>query len=675
MKYKESLFLNKWVNQTIDILLHTFKVKPSKKKVEKYLWNIIKKNLVLRKTNIINNYVGSLLESNLLEVVDMINTHHLIMGGGGCLYLPHKENTNILVDFIIDKMEARKKAKKERSLYKKGSFEWLMCDIRQNNIKLVINALYGILGYSRSILFNLFIAESVTTGGRHIITTAINTFETFLADSVGFVCPGELYTFLYNVRKEFKEKDYKEKIDLANFTIPSVDDVSKRLSSSCKFELSDSLKEYLECFVKGLSPKQRLVFYYKNNLNEFNQQPLIQSMYRYIVSNNGPLLFSDMNLLKDDAIRSMVNELKEYYNIFVIYNYPSYDRLRKGMYLDKYTSLYTDTDSVFVSVNRQVKYVESLFNSDPSQYPLDKNTLTFTSANLTFIFINDVIDKALKKFCYSTNVPYDFAQMMGMKNEFFFSRIVFLMAKKRYLALAMLQEGTLLNNGKGLAEIKGVDFIKATTKPSLKEYYIDIVMKDILTPEEIKPHIIFQKMIRLRKNIEQSIRSGDRIYFKQLSVKTADIYKNPYSTQGVVATMLWNVLCPQYTINLPADIDILPIKDITYPKPKNGKASLKTPLDNKTILDYSIKYPNEYDRLYKEIYTNEDAMIRHMGLKSIAIPRNEDVVIPDCVYELVDFDKIIDDSVRLFLPVMVSLGMTMLPVSASRVDMTNLVHV
>ena len=83
------------------------------------------------------------------------------------------------------------------------------------------------------------------------------------------------------------------------------------------------------------------------------------------------------------------------------------------------------------------------------------NDLTFTSVNLMLIFINIAVDRYLKTLCYSTNIEPEYAEKLGMKNEFYLKRILFVEKKKRYISLSVLQEGQLLGGGKGKPEIKG----------------------------------------------------------------------------------------------------------------------------------------------------------------------------------------------------------------------------
>ena len=72
-----------------------------------------------------------------MSLIDLIEDNHLIIAGGGALFYPHSAKKNLLVDFILWIMEQRAYWKKERKKYKKGTAEYIHCDIMQNLFKLI----------------------------------------------------------------------------------------------------------------------------------------------------------------------------------------------------------------------------------------------------------------------------------------------------------------------------------------------------------------------------------------------------------------------------------------------------------------------------------------------------------------------------------------------------------
>lgn len=664
---------DKWKCEMRKLLKMKYGNKYTKTEIDSKLDIIIDKNLKNPNVSVFNNYSNTSVRTNLLDLTDSIEQNQLIITGGGCLFMPHGTKPNILIDFILEIMKRRKDAKKMRKNFDKGSDGWLKWDIAQLLNKLVINSLYGCMGYPGFLLYNVFTAEAITAQGRHIITTAINMVEGFLGAAFFFVDENELNHYLYTVHEEYKRYG---NLDVSSFGVTDYLPLAyDKLIDKSKFTMNEKQKNRLLEMLSNKPQGELALLYYKNNLLEFSKLDVIKSKFKYIIENNGLLSFCEMELLKDDEMRKVTKEIWDLYEVFVLYNYPVNDRIRKAMYLPKTKALYTDTDSVFVSVSHLVEYVknEVLHGNNPMA---SNNDLTFTSVNLMLIFINIAIDRALKTLCSSTNIEPEWAVKLGMKNEFYLKRILFVEKKKRYISLSVLQEGQLLGGGKGKPEIKGFEFIKSNTKPYLRDFYTKMATEEILESENINPNRIFRKMAQLKSDIEYGMSHGDSKFYKQSKVKTPENYKNPFSTQGITAVMLWNAICPNNQIELPADVNIVPIKSLKMDKPKRESPTEvihDDPFKNKNIAELEHKYPEVYQRIYNQIYSNTNPLIRYMSISSIALPKNTDINIPQYVFDLINYDEIVTTSIQLFLPVMESLGIHSIPTTANTSHMTNII--
>ena len=497
--------------------------------------------------------------------------------------------------------------------------------------------------------------------------------EGFLGAAFFFVDENELNHYLYTVHEEYKRYG---NLDVSSFGVTDYLPLAyDKLIDKSKFTMNEKQKNRLLEMLSNKPQGELALLYYKNNLLEFSKLDVIKSKFKYIIENNGLLSFCEMDLLKDDEMRKVTKEIWDLYEVFVLYNYPVNDRIRKAMYLPKTKALYTDTDSVFVSVSHLVEYVknEVLHGNNPMA---SDNDLTFTSVNLMLIFINIAIDRALKTLCSSTNIEPEWAVKLGMKNEFYLKRILFVEKKKRYISLSVLQEGQLLGGGNGKPEIKGFEFIKSNTKPYLRDFYTKMATEEILESENINPNRIFRKMAQLKSDIEYGMSHGDSKFYKQSKVKTPENYKNPFSTQGITAVMLWNAICPNNQIELPADVNIVPIKSLKMDKPKRESPTEVVhddPFKNKNIAELEHKYPEVYQRIYNQIYSNTNPLIRYMSISSIALPKNTDINIPQYVFDLINYDEIVTTSIQLFLPVMESLGIHSIPTTANTSHMTNII--
>ena len=515
------------------------------------------------------------------------------------------------------------------------------------------------MGYPGFVLYNVFIAEAITNQGKHIITTAISCFEGFLGDNISFDTKGELYNFIRNIQNEYQTK-YKGTLNIKPFRVDNLLSATvRRLIEKCTFKFDQSFIDGITDLLEGMSEEELTMIYYKNNLLGFLKNDFCKSVLRTVFTENGPLMVPYSDKLKDKTMQKLVEDLWKYIDTYVFYDYPVYDRIRKASYTDKARSLYTDTDSVFISLDHLVQFgLDEVLNFET---PLEPDILSSTIANVMMIFVNYAVDRALKTLCRTINIPPEWAARLTMKNEFFFKKILFTERKKRYISLALLQEGVLLNDGKGLDEIKGFDFKKAVTKEYLKEYYTAIALDDILYPPEIDPSVVFGKMVALRDAIAEGVRGGDMKYFKQAAVKVPDQYKNPYQTQGVTAILFWNALCPEHQLEFPNDVNIVPVKELRFQASKNS-SKFQHPRNIKAIDEFATKWPDEYKRLEEQIYFNPNPDIQHMGMKYIATPKNPDIPVPDVIYDIIDYDKLVNDAIGLFLPVMRSIGIKSLSV-------------
>ena len=669
---REPIFVQQWKDRMKTIIRYRFKDHPlSEKKIDNYLNKVLAKSMKNPKVKVVNNYRNKEVDTDLLALIDTIHDNDLIIGGGGVLYVQHDTNgrDNVMYDYISEKQKLRGDYKKRRKQYEKGTNEWMYYDILQNATKIIINSLYGVHGYEGFILYNRFIAESITNIGRQIITTAVMTFENFLSSGVKYNTEEEVYQYFINVTN-----GYDSKIDYTVFEIDDIDTkVMKRLVDCCAFHPSDKFLYSLREMVNGLSYGEKVLLYYKNNLYDFSRVPFIFEKLKYIMINTKELKSPERDQLEDNQpeILQLIDEVWDFYKEFVFYDFPIYDRVRKAMFTDRNSVLYVDTDSNFLGLNKWVRFIKDEVLEN--RYNKDETEIDFIAINIMAMILSEVIDGGLQSLCKHMGTHEGPASRLNMKNEFYLSRIIFTEGtKKRYVSNSVLQEGQLLNKGKGDPSITGFDFKKAGTKPYLRDLYTHICEDMILRADYIDVEEIYLTVMKLQKEIEESLKAGESRFFKQATVQIVDHYTNPYSTQGVVSVLLWNALCPEYAMDLPTDCDICPIHELTGPS--FDKARNKMVWKNEDFcMEFKERFPEAYARLEKEIYGNPNDLIRHMKLTSIAKPKNEEIPIPEWFRFLVDYDEVVRADIKLIAPILNSLGLKSLKTNASTEYITNIV--
>lgn len=80
-----------------------------------------------------------------------------------------KEKESVISGIIDNLLEEREIKKEERNKYSPGSNEYVKYDLQQRAVKVIMNTLYGILGWDRFRLYDEDVAASVTAVGREVI--------------------------------------------------------------------------------------------------------------------------------------------------------------------------------------------------------------------------------------------------------------------------------------------------------------------------------------------------------------------------------------------------------------------------------------------------------------------------------------------------------------------------
>lgn len=655
---RKSKMVERWKKHTMNVVRERFGDTISMIKVEEYLDQIIASELKDPTVYVVNNQKRIVSTIDLLALTESIEDQNLLIGGASVLFCQHDQMKNPVRNFILRQRNKRKEEKKKRDTYDKvlNPEEWMKWDIKQLNTKILQNSLYGVLGYAKFILHNLFLAESITRMGRVIISAAACGFENFLADNIKFSTTSEIYEYINLIIKEYEDL-YKGKMTFSILGVTKTsEEVFDRIMKKCSFYVPGNTQRHLMAMINRQTDDIKLLLYYKNNFLEFNRIPCIKEKIKFFMSRIDELKLPSLEKIKDEKARKEVADLWNFYDVFVFYNHPIYDSVRKMAYGTREAVLYIDTDSNFVALNRWVQQIRHEIMED--QYPQDPKEMVFICANIITIFLTTVVDRNLKMYARNCNVSEKWAQYLSMKNEFFFWRILFGDVKKRYIDLQMIQEGKLLNDGNGIPEIKGYDLQKSTTKENLQKFYTDLCMKQILSPDEIDLRTIMLDIDALKKEIRRSMEAGESLYFKQANVNPPEHYATPLRISGIKAVMLWNALSPEYAIELPSDVDIIPIRNINSAK---GREWLQ------------LHYPDVYARFEREIINNRNPNIAQMSCNVIAKPKNANIPMPEWLKDMMDTAKVVNSTVKLIAPIMESLGLKVQRPSSTKEYLTNIV--
>ena len=518
-------------------------------------------------------------------------------------------------------------------------------------------------------------------------------FEMFLSNNVKFASLNEVITFIDNVRCE--DRHYDDRLILDRNIEPI--EVLSQLVLTCGDFRHGKIKwvpdqrdlDIIWEQVNNLSQEDLNRIYYKNNLYAFLDNTSMTKALMYLLqSMETPYL--DPNKSPDNIkveLETFCDLLREY----VFYNHQIIDRIDRNTNMIKNVSLISDTDSTIVSFDAfynytlnkiketgadieiakyyidGVSYMEDDENGnptyrgvyyDPEEYDYDfynekvieKERLirpleVIPQDNLRYSIIN-IIGHCCGILCNEyieghtkAGKSYDKnrSTMMYLKNEFTFKRALLTIHKKNYAAIQTLQEGNIVpdDNMNDLA-ITGLAIKKSTLPKKTRDELQKILYEDILKPEYIDQVKLIKDLAIFEDKIFQSLRNGEKAYYKPVSIKAIGRYDDPLGQQGIKASLIWNaVRNPELEA---IDLDA-----------KNNIDVVKTDINTNTIETIKEDFPEEYEKLSKLLSgeTNRDlAKVLKGQITTVAVPRN--VKTPEWLTHLINYTEITNDNIKNF---------------------------
>ena len=637
-----------------------------------------------------NNYRNVSTRTTLMTIYNILLKGNCVLGGDGCMFVQHTTQLSLLAVWIKGLLKERKELKNLRDTYDKGTAMWHKYNLAQNNKKVMINSLYGILGYMRFLLFNVNLAQSTTAMGQAIISTATCHFENFISDNIKFVNITEVAIYINNIQDDFIEHYEANKTLFKHIPNKSPKEVAERLSTKMGFSITQDEAMLISRMLANMDPECLKMIYYVNNLSDFLEIPYIKSLNTELLNSIEILHIGDIKTFdtlgkKENDTRCtpeskpMLLELIAHIKIFVMYKHQIYDRVRRTRYTNKRAVLYIDTDSNFISTTKYVSYAYTL----NQLVVYDKNEVNFKAVNIFTMILTMSIAEIYLSFAKARNINDEYAALLGMKNEFYYPIIMFGMAKKRYIALMLLQEGHKVNGIENQRLVAGFDFKKAGTKSTVRDKCHELIDKRILLAEEINSRDILMDVRNYEREIRDRLKNNDTSFYKQLTVQPATRYKQPLSNQGYKSVHLWNAFNPVEAVAFPVEVDIIPITLDTGMTRKKYLALRDNPEEffasknahnTGPLKEFYFNHRDIFDNYYDNIMRSHNECEWVLTLSSIAKPR-EMTHMPQWLIDIIDMNKITTDIIKLLNPVIEPLGPVPQKVNPTSQHFTNIVDI
>lgn len=646
------------------------------------------------------------------ELTNYILAKEPICTSWGVLFSKHADAPNPLANMIKTFMDNRDINKSKMFQYPKGIEEYAMYFLKQLLDKMDANAVYGVLGQSSSIFYNIYVAASITAEGRSLISSVILFFEMFLSNNVNFASLDEIITYIYNVISEKPNRKYDDRI-LLDKNISREECFSKIIYSCGDFR-EGSVKwiptyddmDTIWRILNSLSQEDINRLYYKNNLIAFVDNSSITRAIIYILEKlNEP--FMNPNEAPEE-IKVEMETLTDLMREYVYYRYPIFDKLDKRDTMIMNICAISDTDSAIVCLDGWYRYIlEKVnglsFNITRKNFDINDEEEDLDSTELDYDFVKNEIITRKKKVKLMTVVPQEglrysiiniMAHICGVlvneymieytkhahsysddrkcliisKNEFLMKRALLTMGKKHYATKLEIQEGNIVpDTMEESLDIKGLEINKSTVNENARKELKRILYEDVINCDTIDQVRVIKDLKILETQIFQSLQSGDKTYYKPASIKSMSAYDDPMRIQGVKASYIWNIV---------KDPELEAI-DLSA---RNTIDIVKVNIDERNVGKVQSSYPEVYEKLIQVLRDSDiqgfdklsadGARKKTVGdgtITALAIP--VDVATPRWVMEFIDYTSIINDCLSCF-PIE-SIGIT--KSNRSSINYTNII--
>ena len=642
-------------------------------------------------------------QSTLLKLSDYILSREPIVSAYGTMFMHHGTVPNPLVEVVQSFLDNRTKHKKQMFQFPKGSEDFEKYNLLQQLDKIDANGIYGCLGMYTSLLYNSNVATSITSQGRAFVSSMTLHFEMFLGDNVKFGSLNQVIEFINHVKSERFDRKFND-YEILNH-IPTKEECFAKLILDCGYRWvpDDRELDIIWKVINNLSQEDITRIYYKNNLYEFSSNTYIMNIIKKILHDLKRPFYTSAKVPPEvaDDLNYLVKLMMEY----VYYRYMFIDRIDRCDNMIKSITMVSDTDSTIISVDAWYRFIVNQINEEelrianycpdpilftdkddegnwiskpwldavsfePKQYDYNFDTdevvecerwnipdqltpndnVRYSIISIIGYVLDHTVNDYMIKACENINSVKESyhtgkeCKIYG-KSEFLFKRLMMTMVKKNYASLIEVQEGNRVPESAQL-DVKGIEALTKSSKPiSTRKALQKILLEDILKAPVIDQLKFVKDIAIFEHKIVDSVRKGDKEYFKPVTIKAKSAYDDPMRIQGIKASIAWNMIKPAGAdgINLdernPIDIVKVQIDRATISKIEEKfpevYANMVAALDDEAFKTY-VKNPKT--RLKDKLASNE--------ILAVALPI--DTTLPEWLEPFIDYDSIISDNIGGF---------------------------
>ena len=607
-------------------------------------------------------YKGTVQEIRGNDILDVVEREKLIIGANGGYSENQVTNMSAVSKELIG-MKKRRKIYKDEGLKTTDHDKQKFFDNLQTHVKQNTNAFYGIQLQPGSFLYNPDTASLITIQGQELISEMMWTFERLLEGNPQFYSMNECLLF----QKRTLELPFNPAFESLITFIPNDEEFRKHFidSFSSVPGFKDSMfanKISFYVFLKKLSKLDRIRLYYANNLAALlKRNPQVMKLIVDIVQSPEafftPLPQTPEEIARKEKPTLILNpthkpNLKTLSDVVETYVYaPISNTQRIFRYVNRFRKsvVLSDTDSVMINIGNWSDRISEWSGLNIDDFADEERS--FKVVNIMANLVTKISQLSAKNLCIRCRIPDEYHNLIEMKNEYLFKRLInYASTKKSYAAHIRMREGRVMDD----LEWKGTKLVSSGLSPLVQELTHDMIENMILKSHTIDPIAILTKVKTLEETLRQRIREGDLTLGKSTRF-SGEEYKNVYTNAGGRSCLSWNLIYPDDAIH-----------DGEY-----GYMFDLTGISEKDCEGFKESDPEIYKRVKEAIFHNtKHPDLATYGIKYISIPKDgENRTVPMWLRPFLDVDAMINKHLQPIASLVPSIG-----VYRSRISSTKHTH-
>lgn len=173
-----------------------------------------------------------------------------------------------------------------------------------------------------------------------------------------------------------------------------------------------------------------------------------------------------------------------------------------------------------------------------------------------------------------------------------------------------------------------------TTRSALKR----ILFEDILSVDHIDQMKVVAKLAAFEDDIYESLKSGDKTFYKPVTVKSMNTYDDPLKMQGIKGSIVWNTIRDE-TME-PIDLE-----------ERNSLDILKLDINRNNVYKIKEDHPIEYSKIISIIGDPDNLQDKGIErfsnkIEAISVPKNSQI--PKWLTYFIDYSTIVNDNLTNF---------------------------